>query len=132
MPAPAAVARLRGVLREQAILENVVARGNQLKNGLYGCAGRAVAEVRSIGLMVGIEFADPETNAPLPEIARRVRDECFARGLFCALGGRNDATLRLLPPLIVSRQEVDEALSILDDALRAVTWNSNFAPSCDW
>ena len=86
-------------------------------------AGRTVAEVRGMGLMIGIEFAHPETNAPLPEIARRVRDECFARGLFCALGGRKDATLRLLPPLIVTREEIDEALSIVDDALRAVTLN---------
>jgi diaminobutyrate-2-oxoglutarate transaminase len=109
------------VLREQPILENVVARGDQLKNGLYGIAGRTVAEVRGAGLMLGIEFADPETNAPLPEVARRVRDECFARGLFCALGGRKDATLRLLPPLTVTAEEVDEALSILGGAIHSVT-----------
>ena len=98
----------------------MVARGEQLKNGLHRAAGRTVAEVRGVGLMVGIEFADPETNAPLPEIARRVRDECFARGLFCALGCRKDATLRLLPPLTVTSEEVDEALSILDHAMRLV------------
>jgi 4-aminobutyrate aminotransferase-like enzyme len=55
-------------------------------------------------------------------LPRRVRDEWFARGLFCALGGRKAATLRLLP-LAVTREEVDEALSILEDAMRSVKLN---------
>ena len=112
-----------GVLREEPILDNVGKRGEELRSGLYRIAGRSVAEVRGMGLMIGVEFADPESNAPLPEIARRVRDECFSRGLLTALGGRRDATLRLLPPLVVTRDQVEEALSILDDALRAVNLN---------
>ena len=112
-----------GVLREEPILDNVGKRGEELRSGLYRIAGRSVAEVRGMGLMIGVEFADPESNAPLPEIARRVRDECFSRGLLTAMGGRRDATLRLLPPLVVTRDQVEEALSILDDALRAVNLN---------
>jgi diaminobutyrate-2-oxoglutarate transaminase len=56
-----------------------------------------IGEVRGLGLMLGIELIDPATGAAGRERARVARTECFARGLLCELGGRNDATLRLLP-----------------------------------
>jgi acetylornithine/N-succinyldiaminopimelate aminotransferase len=66
-----------------------------------------VREVRGLGLMVGIELAFP--GAPLVEACRR-------RGLLvnCTAG----TVLRLLPPLVVSRDEIDEAVGILEQVLR--------------
>jgi diaminobutyrate-2-oxoglutarate transaminase len=117
--AMAAGAEALRVMREERVLDNVRARGEELAAGLSAIRSPAIGDVRSIGLMSGIDCAHPETSRPLPELARRVRAECFARGLLIELGGRADATLRLLPPLIVSREQVGEALAILHDAIRA-------------
>ena len=112
----AGAAALR-VFREERILENVRARGDQLMTAVRQIRSPAIAEVRGLGLMIGIEFAHPETKTPLTAFAKRVRSACFERGLLCELGGRADATLRLLPPLIVTQSQVAEAVSILGDAV---------------
>jgi diaminobutyrate-2-oxoglutarate transaminase len=112
----AGAAALR-VFREDRILENVRARGDELLGRVREIRSPAISEVRGLGLMVGIELSHPETRVPLSAFAKRVRSACFDRGLLCELGGRADATLRLLPPLVVSRQQVAEAADILTDAI---------------
>jgi diaminobutyrate-2-oxoglutarate transaminase len=106
------------VMREEGLLENARERGAQLKAAVSELGLPSIHEVRGLGLMLGIELVDPATGALAPARARAVRAECFARGLLCELGGRQDATLRLLPPLCVSEAQVREALSILEQALR--------------
>ena len=65
-----------------------------------------VAEVRGEGLLVGVELRDP--------IARRVKADAEAAGLLVnALG---DKVLRLAPPLVVTRADVDEAVRMLAKA----------------
>jgi len=66
----------------------------------------AVAEVRALGLMAGIELRVP---------GARVVDACRERGLL--VNCTEEVVIRLLPPLNVTREEVDEALAILDGAL---------------
>jgi diaminobutyrate-2-oxoglutarate transaminase len=79
----------------------------------------AIGEVRGLGMILGVEFRHPDTGAPFAEFAKRVRSECFARGLLCEIGGRADATLRLLPPLNLSQQQVEEGLAIITAAVAA-------------
>jgi acetylornithine/N-succinyldiaminopimelate aminotransferase len=68
-----------------------------------------IHEVRGRGLLIGVELGD--------EIAREVLDDMRGRGLIAnALTVR---TLRFIPPLIVSQEEVDEAVDILEAALAA-------------
>ncbi|OUM94747.1 MAG: acetylornithine aminotransferase [Firmicutes bacterium ZCTH02-B6] len=70
-----------------------------------------VREVRGLGLMVGVELEG--VTAP------RVQAEAQARGLLVnAIGS---SILRLLPPLIVSREELDEAVGILEAAMEAAS-----------
>lgn len=106
------------VIREEGLCENAMLRGVQLKAALSSLDLPCIREVRGLGLMLGIELIDPATGALSPSRARAARAECFARGLLCELGGRQDATLRLLPPLAVSEAQVLEAASILESALR--------------
>ncbi|WP_049902504.1 diaminobutyrate--2-oxoglutarate transaminase [Halococcus agarilyticus] len=86
----------------------------------------AVGDVRGRGLMLGLELVDPTADPDSagshptdPDLAARVRRETFDRGLIVELGGRASATVRLLPPLIVTPEEVDEIASILTDAFAA-------------
>jgi diaminobutyrate-2-oxoglutarate transaminase len=71
-----------------------------------------VAEARGAGLMLGLEFHDPQDAAATQRAA-------FERGLILELGGPGDAVLRMLPALNVSRVTLDQALEILASALRA-------------
>jgi diaminobutyrate-2-oxoglutarate transaminase len=66
-----------------------------------------------------IEIADPDTGDPDHETAAAVQRQAIQRGLIVELGGRDDCVVRLLPPLNVSRETMDQALEILDAALKS-------------
>ena len=84
-----------------------------------------VGEVRGRGLLMGIELVrDADAKAPFPpqaKVAQRASRLCLERGLFVSgvtaadFDGGDD--LRFYPPLIITRQQVDEALQIIDDSL---------------
>ena len=89
---------------DDALLENVAARGAQLSAGLEKLSG--VREVRGRGLLLA---------GLLDRDASPVVDECRARGLLVLTAGPD--VLRLLPPLVVTAAEVDEALGVLQEVL---------------
>ena len=89
---------------DDALLENVVARGAQLSAGLEELPG--VREVRGRGLLLA---------GLLDRDAAPVVDECRARGLLVLTAGPD--VLRLLPPLVVTEAEVDQALGVLREVL---------------
>jgi 4-aminobutyrate aminotransferase-like enzyme len=53
------------------------------------------------------------------EFAQRIHRECLRRGLIVELGGRGNAVVRFLPPIIVTEKEVDEIVSRFSAALLA-------------
>lgn len=115
----AGVAALR-VMRDEGLLENARVRGEQIRSALSAVRSPWVGEVRGLGLMLGVELRDPASGQPASAAASRVRRECFEQGLLCELGGRGDATVRLLPPLVLTESEAAEGTSILARALRAL------------
>lgn len=116
----AGAAALR-VLRDEEILENVNQRCAQIADRLSAIRSPYVFDTRIKGLSIAIEFGDPMSGAVASGFARRVRQEAFGRGLLCELGGREDATLRLLPPLIIDAAQADEATAIIRAAVEAAT-----------
>jgi 4-aminobutyrate aminotransferase len=80
---------------------------------------RLVGDVRGRGLMIGIELVRDRATK---ERATTERDaavkECFKRGLLVLGAGRN--AIRLSPPLVLTTQQADIALEILDEALTAI------------
>jgi 4-aminobutyrate aminotransferase len=75
-----------------------------------------VGEVRGRGLMIGIELVkDKTTREPAAALRNRVETLAFERGLMILGCGEN--SLRLSPPLIVSQEEANVALDILEQAL---------------
>ena len=89
---------------DDALLENVVARGAQLGAGLAELPG--IREVRGRGLLLA---------GLLDRDAAQVVGECRGRGLLVLTAGPD--VLRLLPPLVVSEAEVAEALAVLRGVL---------------
>jgi len=112
LSAAAALATLQ-VIDDEGLLERAAARGKRFADGLASLVSDGLAtEIRGRGLMIGIETAGP--------IARRAmavaRDD---HGLLVNATG--ETTLRLVPPLVIGDDEVDEAVVRLRAALEAAT-----------
>jgi len=114
----AAIATIK-LLRE-SLVKNAEVVGSYLIDGARALMDKhpLIGDVRGRGLMVGIELVrDRRTK----ERATTERDalvrECFTRGLLVLGAGRN--AIRLSPPLVLTKQEADIALQILDEALGA-------------
>src|SRR5215203_6952487 len=75
-------------------------------------------DVRGFGLMVGCELVQGGGSLEAaPELRDRVEVECFNRGLIVLGCGYN--TIRWSPPLVLTRENVDVALEIFDEAITA-------------
>jgi diaminobutyrate-2-oxoglutarate transaminase len=106
------------VVRRDNVLENVRLRGAQLGERLRAIATRtpAVADVRGLGLMWGMELVDPQTGADATALALAVQAAALRNGLMLEVGGRNDCVLRALPPLTITEEQVDLAGDLLERA----------------
>src|ERR1041385_51890 len=107
-------------LLQGGLVANSAEIGRYLKAGLqrlqkkYDCIG----DVRGMGLMIGVEFVeDRNSNKPAPDLRDRIEVACFERGLIILGAGFN--TIRWSPPSILTKENVDVALEIFDDAIRA-------------
>ncbi|WP_236795446.1 diaminobutyrate--2-oxoglutarate transaminase family protein [Amycolatopsis sp. GM8] len=107
-------ARAVEIIRRDDVLGNVRARGAQISAGLADLASRrGISEVRGVGLMWGVELAEPDDGRTVGELAQDVQHNALRAGLIVELGGRDDRVVRLLPPLNVTAAEVDAALTLL-------------------
>ncbi len=99
-------------LLEEGLMENASRVGAYLLAGLRELKAKhsdLVADVRGLGLMIGVEFQNPQQ-------AHTVAEACFRRGLIALRCG--EKAIRLSPPLLVTQEEVDEALGLLADVLK--------------
>ncbi len=109
----AAVATIRAI-REEGMLENAIQRGDQFQSGLraFQSAFPGIADVRGLGLMIGMELRDPQ-GQPDTKLAKTIVHDCLDAGLLLLTCGPWDNTIRFIPPLNVSKDEIAEALGIL-------------------
>ncbi len=113
-------------LLEEGLLENAARVGAYLLGRLkaFTSTSRLVGEVRGVGLMIGMELVRNRTSR---EPATRERDmvveQAFRRGLL--LLGCGASSIRFSPPLVVTREEADEAVRIVGDCLSEVAAVSN-------
>jgi acetylornithine aminotransferase len=115
----AGVAVLR-TIREERLVENAAARGEQLMSGLRAIAAHdaRIGDVRGRGLMVGVEFVtDRDTRAPDGAIGDALIERCADLGLLLLTCGPAHNVVRWIAPLDVTADEVDEALGIFRRAL---------------
>jgi 4-aminobutyrate aminotransferase len=87
--------------------------------GEIAAAHPHVAEVRGRGLMLAIELADPGTLAPRGDLVKRILAEAMARNLLLLSCGTYGQAVRIIPPLVTTDDEVDQALDVLREALAA-------------
>lgn len=108
-------------LLKDSLMANAAEVGGELMNGLRELQQkhRLIGDVRGRGLMIGVELVrDRETKERATTERDRLVDECFKRGLLVLGAGRN--TLRLSPPLVLTKQEAATAVRIIDESLSAM------------
>ncbi len=111
----AGLAGLR-VIREEGLLENARAQGDFLRSELAKVGERVgePLEIRGLGLMIGLKCSSSS-------LARRVVERARQDGLLVETTLLDETVVRLSPPLIVSRDQCAEAVTILETAFRAAT-----------
>src|SRR5690348_8086786 len=81
-----------------------------------------VGEVRGLGAMCAIEIVrDPQTREPADTETKAIAKYCYERGLITVTAGTFNNVIRILVPLVVTDEELDEGLDIIEAALAAVT-----------
>jgi 4-aminobutyrate aminotransferase len=106
-------------LLEQELVANAARVGEHVMNRLREWPSRFghVGEVRGLGLMIGIEIVrDQQTRERAPELRDRIVQLAFERGLLVL--GAGASSIRLSPPLMVTRDQADFAVDTLEECLR--------------
>ncbi len=112
------------VMEEEGCLANATAMGARLMAGLHHLQTEypQIGDVRGIGLMIGAELIDPDTGAHAKALRDAVVNTAFQQG-FLLLGAGN-STVRFLPPLNVTIEEIDVGLDLFASALQRETSNA--------
>jgi 4-aminobutyrate aminotransferase/(S)-3-amino-2-methylpropionate transaminase len=100
--------------RADVIGERVAGRMRELAKSHW-----QIGDVRGLGAMIGIEFiADAATKAPAKELTTTVHRFCYERGLITITAGTGGNIMRTLMPLVITDEQLDEALDVLEGAIR--------------
>jgi len=112
-------------LLERELVDNAARIGEHMMNRMRSWPRRfeSVGDVRGLGLMLAFELVkDKETREPFPELRNRVVELAFERGLLVL--GAGESAIRLSPPLIISRDQADFALDVLEECMNDAIANA--------
>ncbi|WTW98494.1 aminotransferase class III-fold pyridoxal phosphate-dependent enzyme [Streptomycetaceae bacterium NBC_01309] len=104
------------VLTEPGALDHVRSLAGALRDALLTLRAAhpdAVVDVRGLGLMLAVEFADPA-------VTQRIVAGCLERHLILTTAGARGAAVRWMPPLVVTRDELDMAIGIFRAVVASV------------
>lgn len=107
-------------LLEGGLVENSRSVGEYLEAGLRRLMDKydVIGDVRGMGMMLGVEIVtDKKSLAPAADLRDKIEYGCYERGLIILGCGTN--SIRWSPPLILTKENVDVALQIFDDAIAA-------------
>src|SRR5437660_636437 len=110
------------VLQEEHLVEHTAELGNWAIGELRKLQERhsLIGDVRGQGLMIGIELVrDRASKEPAPEEANRVRNLCREAGVLVGAGGQYSNVVRLQPPLVITQEQLAQAIQAISAALDA-------------
>ena len=112
------------VIDEENIQQNALQVGTHLKDRLLELQEKhqLIGEVRGLGLMLGMELVtDRQTKEPASQQAADVMELCRDRGLIIGKGGLKGNTLRIKPPMCITKDDADFIADCLDQVLAEVS-----------
>jgi 4-aminobutyrate aminotransferase-like enzyme/Ser/Thr protein kinase RdoA (MazF antagonist) len=109
------------IVRDERLQENALSTGAYLMDRLRTLAGgnRLIGDVRGLGLFIGIELVrDRTTQAPAGEEATELVNRMKDRGVLLSTDGPFHNVVKIKPPMVFSRADVDVLVEGLEDVLR--------------
>jgi 4-aminobutyrate aminotransferase/(S)-3-amino-2-methylpropionate transaminase len=106
--------------------ENLVERAREIEKILFATLGAIAAkhpeigDIRGRGAMVAIELVKAESKDPNPELMAKVIKYCQSKGVLILTAGSYGNVIRFLPPLVISDELLNDALSVLAEAFDTV------------
>jgi 4-aminobutyrate aminotransferase len=112
------------VIEKERLVERSATLGKTIMDRLQRNVGHLpqIAEIRGLGLMIGIEFQD-EFGNPNTTMVANIREAALKKHLLVTSCGVYGQTLRLMLPLNIAENELDQGLTILEDVLLEVANN---------
>lgn len=107
-------------LEDENLVENAVQMGLRLMMGLRKLQKKYpfIGDVRGRGLMIGVEIT--VNGAADKPLTSAIQKACIKRDLLLLTCGTYGNVIRWIPPLIVTSEQIDEALVIFEDALKSI------------
>ena len=90
-------------------LAQVKEKGQYLREGIAALNSPYVSGIRGMGLMIGVGVQGMTH--------KELKDRLMAEGLLCLTAGKD--TLRLLPPLVITKEEIDRGLAVMARVMKA-------------
>jgi 4-aminobutyrate aminotransferase/(S)-3-amino-2-methylpropionate transaminase len=118
--AQAAALAVLDVFEEEGLVERAQVLGERMRERMVAWQGRFdhIGDVRGLGAMLALEFVrDRDTKEPFAELATAVVEAAAERGLLLLKSGIYSNCIRVLCPLVLTDDELDEALEVWEDAL---------------
>ena len=111
------------VFAEEPILENTKAMGKIFLDGLLALQQKhsCIGDVRGVGLMLAMEIIKPDgKKTPDGETAMKILNAMLDTGVLAYMAGLEGQVVRFIPPLIISEEEIYQALDILEVCLEKI------------
>lgn len=114
----AAAAETLRVMRDEKLPQNAAVVGDRLAQGLRAIQGKypVIGEVRGLGLMLAVEFVDQNGN-PNASAVSKVIASCLEENVLLINCGTYDQAIRVIPPLVITKEQADEFLVIFENAV---------------
>ena len=109
------------VIEKEGLLANATEIGNYMRKRMadWPRKHRLVGDVRGRGLMIGVEIVKDQATKEYGNVERdRIVELAFERGILFL--GCGPSTVRISPPLVVSREEADSAIDVLEECIEIV------------
>jgi 4-aminobutyrate aminotransferase/(S)-3-amino-2-methylpropionate transaminase len=119
----AAAAAVLDVIEEEGLVDRAGRIGEAIRGRMSEWQRRypQIGDVRGLGAMLAIELVeDPASKRPAPELASAVAKAAAERGLLLLKAGTHSNCIRVLCPLVIGDDELEEALGAWGEALEAV------------
>ena len=121
--AQAAALAVLDVIEEEGLNDRAAALGDAMRARMESWQERwpQIGDVRGLGAMMALELVlDPATKQPAPDLATEVVDRAARNGLLLLKSGIYSNCIRVLTPLVLADAELDEALSVWEQAFETV------------
>jgi 4-aminobutyrate aminotransferase-like enzyme len=118
----AALANIEYIIKEK-LSQQATDKGKYLMKRLNEMKEKhhLIGEIRGKGLIIGVELVkDQKAKTPAAEETVRIRDRCREKGVLLGHGGVKGNVIRIQPPLVIDKHQMDKVLQTLDESFKEV------------